>query len=155
MDQLTLLQLSRPRAWAWVLIPFGLGLLASGVHPAALFHPTVAVYVLYFTLPANLLLYGLEYVDEQHSRDQSQRQSLRQLSWQIFAVTVPFLAFMPFLDLLAALAFVAFVAAAILYVRPPLRAKHHPVLRPIFVLRYALPAVFGFFLMGGRLASLF
>ena len=121
----TLYQLSQPKTWLWVLIPFVLGLLLSGVHPAALIHPTVIAFLVYFTLPANLLLHN--------------PKPTGQLRLQIIAITTPFLILLVYLDPLASLVFCSFVATCI----------YTPKLPRLAALRYVLPLAFGFFLMGG------
>lgn len=112
---------------------------------ATLIHPTVGAFILYFTLPANLLLHGVEYIHKQHGHEQADARAVWRLKWQILAVTLPFLILLVYLDPVAILMFSAFVLSGALYPRFP---------KVLLVVRYVLPAVFGFFLMGGSLSSL-
>ena len=137
----TLLQLSKPRTWPLLIVAFLAGLIFSGAPFPTLIHPTVAAFLLYFTLPAHLLMHGTDHILNQQRQPQHSARALWKLKWQMIAVNAPFAILAIYIDLAALVSLIVFVLAAI-FTKQKRYARW---------LDYVLAAIFGFFLIGGSL----
>ncbi len=153
----TLVAASRPISWVNTALPF----LAAAYEVERGLSPVVALGFLYFLVPFNLLMYGVNDIhdyasDRANPRKQSVEGALvppdrRRLVWAGIAITN--------LPLLAALAVVAppvgtatVLAAAVaawVYSAPPLRTKERPFLDSLTsASHFVLPAAAGFLVAG-------
>ena len=156
----SLLRLSRPRFWMYLIGPYIVGLLAGAASPRDVLDWRAACFGLFFLFPANLFVYGVNDAhdfetdalnskkDAYEARAQSSaRQKLLLLS---FGVCVPFVLLAVLVAPARALAMLsAFFLLAHQYSAPPIRAKARPFLDSAFNLLYACPAFFGHALLGG------
>lgn len=170
MEPKHVLRISRPRFWIYLLGPFLVGLAANGFLQSipqaatavdtmtlALSLVPIMVFALYFTLPANLLIYGIndifDYQTDVLNEKKSSYEALvkpgdrRKLWIAIAATNLPFL--IPFA--IAAvlwpwswLAMLGFVVFGIFYSAPPIRAKARPYLDSAFNILYLFPGLYGF-----------
>jgi lycopene elongase/hydratase (dihydrobisanhydrobacterioruberin-forming) len=138
----------------YLLGPFMVALAATSLRPS------VAVWLLglYLTLPANLLIYGVnDLFDTETDRLNPKKRTYetllrpaqrRTLVIAIVATNVPFLALLPFLPG-AWPWLLLFVVTGIGYSMPPLRAKSRPVLDAAFNILYAAPGIAAYVTLSG------
>lgn len=155
----TLLRISRPRFWLYLLGPYLIGLVAGAPHLSGLWDWRTLIYLLYFLLPANLLAYGTNDIfDYETDRLNEKKQEYEQLvspnlyislSRWIVLTNIPFILLLLATNVWAAGVFLLFLFLAVFYSAPPIRAKTKPVLDSLFNALYMLPGLFGYYLAGG------
>ena len=155
------LALSRPRFWIYVLGPYLVGLAAGAASLGDFSQLRVLIFGLFFTLPANLLIYGVndifDYETDVLNAKKTGYETLvppaqRSQLWRCIALlNIPFaLALFAFgLSTAALTAMAAFLFFSLFYSMPPIRAKARPVLDSMFNVLYICPAAFAYFLIGG------
>ncbi len=163
MLKFSLIRVSRPRFWTYVLGPLAVGLAATK-DLSVLTNPLAYVFFLYFTLPANLLIYGINDIfdwetDSKNAKKQGYEAVLppdeRPRLWKSLALTqIPFLILAYFLPLGAKLALLGFAFLSIFYSAPPIRAKSKPFLDASFNFLYVCPGIVGYLLLGPRSLSI-
>ncbi|WP_276272644.1 prenyltransferase [Haloarcula litorea] len=140
--------LSRPRFWLYQGGPVVVGVTYAADAVGELFSPLAVALFLYFTVPANVFLYGVNDVfdrdvDEHNpKKDEGREVSYRGDSvvfWTIVGTGLLALAFVPFLAPLGLLALGAWAFLAVEYSAPPLRFKTTPFLDSISNGLYILP----------------
>lgn len=142
MSFLRFVRLSRPRFWLYELGTFVLGVVAAlpalahtGIFPWT----SILVWSVYFLVPANLLIYGVNDIyDYETDRHNPKKQGYEQLLhprehravwWAIAVTTLPFVAYaIATLSSYALVPLGIFFVCALQYSAPPLRAKARPVL---------------------------
>lgn len=154
------LLISRPRFWLYLAGPYLIGLAAAAQSTADLTGFWVWSFLLYFLLPANLFVYGIndiyDYETDKLNPKKSHYETLvtpdmqaRLANW-ILISNVPFwiLAFgFPLRHILAMLGFILF---GMFYSATPIRAKTKPLLDSVFNILYLFPGWFSFYLAGGH-----
>lgn len=149
-----LLRVSRPRFWMYLLGPYMVALAATSLRP-----PTeVWLLGLYLTLPANLLIYGVnDLFDVETDRLNPKKRDYESLllpsqRWGLVAaillLNLPFLALVPFLPH-AWPWLLLFVVTGVGYSMPPLRAKSRPVLDAVFNILYVAPGLAAYATLSG------
>jgi 4-hydroxybenzoate polyprenyltransferase len=152
---------SRPFSWPNTALPFLAAALLAGRFDAA-----VLLGALYFTLPYNLLLYGVnDLFDYESDRDNPRKGGLvegglvaagdrRRLLALVLATNLPLLAAPALLGGPAAAALAFTVLAALAYSATPLRLKERPGLdSATSALHFVLPAVCGLLLAGASASA--
>jgi 4-hydroxybenzoate polyprenyltransferase len=152
-----LLRASRPVSWINTGLPF----LAAAFEETRALTPLVLLGTLYFLVPYNLLLYGVndlfDYAsDIRNPRKQSLEGGLvapghaRFLWLAVIATNVPVLAVLAWLSgPVGTIALLLTVGVALAYSAPPLRTKERPFLdSTTSALHFVLPAVCGFLVAG-------
>ncbi|MDY6780752.1 MAG: prenyltransferase [Halobacteria archaeon] len=141
--------LSRPRFWLYLGGPVLVGLVYASDSLAELFTPFNLALFLYFLVPANVMLYGVNDVfdadidelnpkkDEKETRYSGDRAVLG----AILLSTVAGIAFLPFLPTESALWLGAFYFLGIEYSAPPLRFKTTPVFDSVTNGLYVIPGI--------------
>ena len=137
-DLRALLAVGRPRAWLATALPF----LIAAVDVDRSLTPVILVGVLYFTIPFDLLVQGID--------ELSVPEAARRTRIAIAATNLPFVAVLVLWGgALAGLALGLAIAAAIAYSAPPIRLKARPLLDAASgALLVVLPAVCGAFVAG-------
>ena len=141
------LTISRPRFWIYLIGPYIIALAAAGTWPDI----TLLLFGLYLTLPANLLIYGVNDIfdrktDELNTKKQGYEtlladKSVRPLAWTIAIINLPFLLYLALsLPPSANLWLLVFVITGVGYSLPPIRAKARPLLDSLFNILYVAPA---------------
>jgi len=145
-----LITISRPRFWIYVVGPFWL--CAAILYPAIHNVLQGIIFLLYFTFPANILIYGINDIydnetDILNGKKNSYEQVLlksdrKKLLWVIFITNIPFLIYGFFvLPVSSLVCLIFFVALSWQYSAPPLRAKAIPFVDSIVSgLLYIVPA---------------
>ena len=163
-----LVRVSRPRFWVYVLGPFAVGLAAhrtlTPTSPGVFGLPIAWLWALYFTLPANLLIYGVNDIfdyetDVLNAKKRGYEAVVppddRKKLWAaILLANLPFAPLALFLPGGAWLALFAFANLAFWYSAPPIRAKARPLLDAAFNLLYVCPGFVAYFLLGPKVFSL-
>lgn len=153
-----ILIISRPRFWIYLVGPYVIALAAAGVWPDA----TLLLFGLYLTLPANLLIYGLNDIyDRETDRLNAKKQgyesllsdaSVRPIVWLILATNLPFLLYLGLsLPLAANLWLLVFIITGVGYSLPPIRAKARPIFDSLFNILYVAPAFAVYVAASGQL----
>lgn len=165
MSPLKLLRVSRPRFWIYVLGPLLVGAGAIINTNTSLISWQLLALALYFTLPANLLIYGVndifDYESDKHNAKKQGYEELveknehRLITLAILATNLPFLLLLPHLEWQAIVSIIVFLLLGIFYSAPPIRAKTKPFLDSASNILYMMPGLAGFFVAGGSNLSPF
>jgi len=154
---LFMLNVSRPRFWFYIFGPYIVGLIA-GINTAdELSDISYLLFGLYFLLPANVLVYGIndtfDYETDIVNAKKTGYELLvppeRRISLLVFValVTSPFVIAVVFLNLPAMTAAFVFLFLSIFYSVPPIRAKTKPFLDSAFNVLYVMPGLFAYSLV--------
>ncbi|MBK9154073.1 MAG: UbiA family prenyltransferase [Chloracidobacterium sp.] len=141
-----LLKVSRPRFWLYVLGPYLVGLAAGAASTDDLNRIEVLVFGLYFLLPANLLIYGIndifDFETDRKNPKKTEYEMLvrpashRKLLFWMIALNLPFAAASIYLAPQAIFSLAGFFFFSIFYSAPPIRAKQVPFLDSAFNVLY-------------------
>ena len=156
-----LLKVSRPRFWIYILGPYIVGLIAASQNIEALIVPHYFALAIHFTLPANLLVYGVNDIfDYETDRLNPKKVAYEALVTPerrtilviaIFALNLPFVSQLIHVPLAAINMLVVFVLLSVFYSAPPIRAKAKPFLDSAFNVLYIMPGVFAYSMASGDL----
>lgn len=134
-----------------------MGLAAGATTLSEFFHWPILLFALYFTLPANLLVYGVndifDYETDCANAKKTGYESLvppdeRAALWRAIALyNLPFVPLLFWVSPAASLGFFCFLLFGITYSAPP-RFKTKPLLDAASNVLYIFPGVFAFFLIG-------
>ncbi|QQS43399.1 prenyltransferase [Candidatus Roizmanbacteria bacterium] len=147
----TILFISRPRFWIYLLGPFLVGFVAAAGISDAVVSPVFWYGFFFFLLPANVFLYGVnDFFDgdtDIHNEKKGIKESLMRASDRAFYMRVSLISFLfalpffLFLDTQSTLLLAVFFLLAFFYSAPPLRLKAKPFLDFISNILYILPGV--------------
>lgn len=155
-----LLSATRPRFWLYLGGPYLLGYAAAADSPYRLLQPEFWLYLIYFLLPANLMLYGANDLGDADTDALNPKKGTmearmgtraRPLAWAVTAsllVGVAALAGLPNWPARGAMALFLFLSLA--YSLPPLRLKARPFLDMASNVLYAMPGFVGYLQGGGE-----
>lgn len=152
-------KVSRPRFWLYVFGPYIVGLAAGASTRDDFLRIENLVFGLYFLLPANLLVYGVNDIFDWETdrlnpkKDEYEMlvrpESHRQLWIWIVLLNLPFVVAACFLAPGALRSLVGFSFFSVFYSAPPIRAKAIPVVDSLFNILYVFPAAFAYQMMTG------
>ena len=156
------LRVSRTRFWFYIAGPFTVGCIWGAQRFLDLANIEFFVYMFYYLIPANVFLYGVnDYYDYETDLLNPKKQDkeylvpegeLRMLRNILIAVGVLSLALLPFQkDNTERLIFSGFLFLSYFYSAKPLRFKAVPFLDSASNILYALPGVFAYIQVTGRL----
>ncbi len=143
--------------------PVVLGFLAAT--PSLALLPFAAYLLIYFSFPANLLIYGVndifDFATDQHNAKKGTYEVLLQPSQRkkvwltIIALNLIFLVPLMYLELshggfLVSLSLLGFLFFGIFYSAPPIRAKEIPFLDSFFNILYVFPGIAAYLVGGGN-----
>jgi 4-hydroxybenzoate polyprenyltransferase len=151
-----LFRLSRPRFWFYLAGPVLVGLVYAAASPEGLLSPLSYALFLYFLLPANLFLYGVnDYFDSgiDVENPKKKEQEVRYTGDVVVAAAVVTsgllgVAFVPFLSFDALVWLGVFYALAVGYSAPPTRFKTVPFADSISNGLYIVPGVVAYLSLG-------
>jgi len=156
--------MSRPRFWLYLAGPVIVGVVYAAGAPAQFFSVPAVSAFLYFLVPANIFLYGVNdiYDADVDAHNPKKDDGGREVRYQGDAVVVMvvFLAagvgvfLVPFLPPAGIYALVGFYALGTQYSAPPLRLKTTPFLDSLSNGLYVLPGVIAYAAIGGQLPPL-
>jgi 4-hydroxybenzoate polyprenyltransferase len=161
---MSVFKISRPRFYSYLFGPFLIGGAAAFAYPLEITSLNFLLFLLYFTIPANIFLYGVNDIfdtetDANNPKKHSHEHLLQLRERKPLVLTVTSIAILS----LVALLFVNTIAAAMLsiflflsfsYSAPPLRFKARPFLDAYSNVLYAFPGFFAYALLGGQLPTL-
>ncbi|WP_324662674.1 prenyltransferase [Haloarcula sediminis] len=142
--------LSRPRFWLYQGGPVVVAVTYAADGPGELFSPLAVALFLYFTVPANVFLYGVNDIfDRDIDEHNPKKDEGREVSYRGDRVVVAAIVasgllaagFLPWLPALGSLALVAWAALSVEYSAPPLRFKTTPFLDSLSNGLYILPGI--------------
>ncbi|WP_262178217.1 prenyltransferase [Haloarcula laminariae] len=142
--------LSRPRFWLYQGGPVVVAATYAADGPGELFSPLAVALFLYFTVPANVFLYGVNDIfDRDIDEHNPKKDEGREVSYRGDRVVVAAIVasgllaagFLPWLPPLGLLALFGWAALSIEYSAPPLRFKTTPFLDSLSNGLYILPGV--------------
>ncbi|MES3516202.1 MAG: prenyltransferase [Natronomonas sp.] len=144
-----LLRLSRPRFWMYLAGPVIVGVAYAATTVEELFAPIGIALFLYFVLPANFLLYGINDVFDVEIDEANPKKEEREIRYHgdrlvpvvVIASALIGLGFLPFLPGAGIAAMVLFLFLAVQYSAPPFRFKTTPFLDSASNGLYILPGV--------------
>lgn len=156
--------LSRPRFWFYLAGPVILGVVYAADSTGDLFSPIVLALLLYFLIPANVFLYGvndrfdveIDRLNPKKSADgkESQFREDPVVITAIVLATVLGVGFVPFLSLAAIVALAGFFFLGFAYSAPPFRFKTTPFLDSFSNGLYILPGVVAYAHVAGEVPPL-
>lgn len=156
-----ILKVSRPRFWVYLLGPYLVGLVAAIATREELLNWHFALFALYFTLPANLLVYGVndicDYETDKLNPKKADYEALvtperrTTVLLAILLTNLPFVAGLIYVPLVAINSLIAFLLLSIFYSAWPIRAKAKPFLDSAFNILYIMPGIFAYAMITGDL----
>lgn len=152
-----LLALSRPRFWLYLAGPVLVGVAYAASEPSELADPVAVALFVYFLVPANIFLYGINDIFDADLDAENPKKTDKEVRYRgrrivppaVIASAILGLAFLPFLPTNAAVAFVGFIILGAAYSVPPLRFKTTPFLDSLSNGLYVLPAVVAYATIAG------
>lgn len=150
-----ILKLSRPRFWLYTLGPFLIGIAAGG-NMNSLFRFEIWYGFLYFLLPANLFIYGVNdyfdrHIDSINPKKHKQEAYMRQKDarYSLILVILSALLALPlfFVSLQITAALLTFLFVGFFYSSPPLRFKTKIVFDSLSNFFYIIPGIISYILM--------
>ena len=159
-----LYDVSRPRFWIYLAGTYAVGF-AFGIDSQFDFYTVeFFIYLLYFTFPANLFLYGVnDFFDVDTDEDNPKKgeeeyfargDERKTLLYAVLAVAVLSAALFIFQDPVMKGLFTAFLALSIMYSTPPIRFKARPGFDSLSNILYGMPGFLGYYQASGDLPSL-
>lgn len=155
----TILKISRPRFWFYLAGPYLIGLAAAADSWGEAWSMPSLIWGLFWLLPANLLLYGVNDINDYATDRRNPKKKLYEqlvkpdqfadLKRAILIATLPFFPMLFVSGRLAVGILYLFLGLAYFYSAPPIRAKSIPFLDSVFNILYILPGLFGYVLAGG------
>lgn len=158
-----ILKLSRPRFWSYIVGPFLVGS-AFGVENLYNLDFRFLVLLLYFLIPANLLIYSINdisdrFIDALNSKKDEKElrvdEKNKELVTKVFYISlfISFLTFVFLKDEISRILFLIFIFLSVFYSLPPLRFKTKVFLDFISNALYILPGIIGFYEASSRLPN--
>ncbi len=154
-----LLKVSRPRFWFYIFGPYLVGLVAAAETRGDLLDWRFALFGLYFLLPANLLIYGVndifDYETDKLNEKKNAYETLvvpdrrKSLTIAILTTNIPFIIASIIFASAALPSLVGFLFFSIFYSAPPIRAKTKPFLDSAFNILYVFPGAFAYQMISG------
>lgn len=159
-----LINVSRPRFWIYVFGPYLVGLAAGASSKEELLRVESLIFALYFLIPANLLIYGINDIfdfetDRLNPKKSEYEILVRPVSHRILSIAVvllnlPFIVLAYFLVPQALPSLAGFIFFSVFYSASPIRAKAIPILDSIFNVLYVFPGAFAYQMLTGSFPPL-
>lgn len=157
MNVVQLLKTSRPRFWFYLLGPYLIGVISAGqINP---FPWQLVLWGIFFTLPANLFLYGVNDIFDWETDKLNPKKTGYELlvtpkdrsvlAVSIILLLLPGIALCIYSNIQVIFSFLSFLLLGFFYSAPPIRAKTKPFLDALFNILYITPAFVGYFLSDG------
>ena len=156
---MNIVRISRPRFWLYLFGPYLVGLAAAPTSTSDFVRVDSILFGLYFLLPANLLVYGIndifDFETDRLNPKKTEYEMLvrpehhRTLAFWSLALNLPFLILAFWIAFPALISLAVFLVLSVLYSAPPVRAKTLPVVDSIFNVLYVLPGAFAYQMLTG------
>jgi len=164
MSLKTLLEISRPRFWMYLAGPFIIAYALGASSESQFFSLQFLLYFIYFLVPANVFLYGINDLADtdtdqfntrkdkyEHSLNSSQQRPL--ILALIGCVVIMCITSLLTADLTGQLLLFLLMGLSFAYSFPPFRWKARPFIDSASNILYIIPGIFGYHLLTGRLPS--
>lgn len=158
------IKISRPRFYSYLFGSFLIGGAAGFAHQLQMTDQKFLLFLLFFTFPANLFLYGINDIydteTDQHNPKKRSHEHLLEmqqhsaLRWAVKSVAVLALSTLLLVNWIAAIILCAFMFLSYSYSAPPLRFKARPFWDAYSNLLYVLPGFFAYALYTQQFPSL-
>jgi len=156
--------ISRPRFWLYLAGPFIIAYAIGSSHQSQFFSLQFLLYFIYFLVPANVFLYGVNDLadtdtDQFNARKNGYEQSLKSTQKRLLILTligcIAITCFTALVtaDLTRVLLLFLLMGLSIAYSLPPFRWKAHPFIDSASNILYVIPGIFGYHLLAGELPS--
>ncbi len=160
-----ILKISRPRFWSYLAGPFLIGFVMGNGVNTVFTNPLFILFMLYFLLPANILLYGINDLFDTDTDKFNEKKKTHELLFKSYnesilqisvlasiGISLLLIFFIP--STISKIIFVLFLLLSIFYSTPPLRFKKHPFVDSASNVLYVLPGLFGYLLYGNSVSAL-
>ena len=158
--------LSRPRFWSYLAGPFSIGYLSATDTLVGFSFPEFFGWLLYFLIPANIILYGLNDISDEETDQINNKKHTKEV--RVSAKNrqlVKYVVFLTFFisliggiffakTMLARIVLVLFFCLSYSYSLPPFRFKAKPFIDSLSNSLYILPGIFGYTLITSQLPPL-
>lgn len=156
-------KISRPRFWSYLAGPFLIGFVMGNGITTTFTNPLFYVFLLYFLIPANVMLYGINdlfdndtdmYNAKKKTHEllfKSYNESVLQMS-VLVSVGISVLLIILAPNIITKIIFICFLLLSIFYSTPPFRFKKHPFIDSISNILYVLPGLFGYMFYNNSLS---
>ena len=154
-----IIRTSRPRFWIYLFGPYLIGLTAGASSPSDLLRLDSILFGIFFLLPANLLVYGVNDIFDFETDSVNPKKAgyesfvgperRQKLLVSIGLLNLPFLIAAILLAPAALPSLAGFLFFSVLYSAPPVRAKAVPILDSLFNILYVLPGAFAYQMLTG------
>jgi len=152
-----LLRVSRPRFWLYLAGPVVVGVAYAARTPAELFAPVAVALFVYFLVPANVFLYGVNDIFDADVDVENPKKEGREVRYRggrlvpglVALAGVLGLAFVPFVPAAGVVALAAFLLVSVEYSAPPFRFKTTPFLDSASNGLYVLPGIVAYTAIAG------
>ena len=161
---INIVRISRPRFWLYLFGTYLVGLAAGAGSTSDFLRVDSILFGLYFLLPANLLVYGINDIfDFETDRLNPKKaeyemlvrpESHRHLAIWTIVLNLPFLVAAYFVAYSALFPLAAFLILSIFYSAPPIRAKAMPIVDSLFNILYVFPGAFAYQMITGNFPPL-
>lgn len=161
-----IINISRPRFWLYILGSFLIGIGAyTSLSNAVILNIDIVWWMIYFTLPANLFVYGINDLADNDTDQFNEKKGTYEekistsdrkiLIISILLTNIPFLFLYFKLNTLSQVMLIVFFILNILYSLPPIRLKTRPFIDSISngVICAAI-GLFGYVILGGESISI-
>lgn len=147
--------MSRPKFWLYTAGPYLIGYLAAIKDPLQLLTPSFIVNTLFFLIPANIFLYGInDFFDrdtdalnvKKGSKEFLMKNHDEQWLMAVLFIVLAISALLLFLQqfLLTSALLVAFIFLSYAYSAPPFRFKARPLIDSFSNVLYIIPGIIGY-----------
>nr|WP_303651973.1 prenyltransferase [Halovenus rubra] len=151
--------LSRPRFWLYLAGPVVVGVVYAATATTEFFQPVTVALFVYFLVPANIFLYGINDrfdvdIDEVNPKKSAEGREVRYAGGNAVTTVVLVsgaagLAFVSVVPVEGTAAIVAFLALGAAYSVPPVRFKTTPIVDSVSNGLYVMPAVVAYGAVAG------
>lgn len=156
-----ILKMSRPRFWLYLAGPALVGMVFGASNPSELLTPLNLFLFLYFLIPANIMLYGINDYFDRDVDEENPKKDEKEAKWQpgkltdgtVLASAVLSLGLLV-LPQITWIWSAAFLFLSLEYSAPPLRFKIRPFLDSISNGLYLMPFVISFTAVNGSIPPL-
>ncbi len=149
-----ILLISRPRFWMYLIGPFLIGATSSIEITQLIEQPLFWIGLIFFSLPANLLIYGINDLADQDTdkfNEKKEGYEIRfQQNWEksllytLILSNFPFILWLTISNSSIILSLSWFIFLGLTYSLPPLRFKSRPLFDSLSNFLYILPGIVGF-----------
>lgn len=157
----TLLRVSRPRFWMYLVGPYLIGIGASQeFNNAVAVNSSIWWWLLFFSFPANLFIYGVNDIADTDTDQFNEKKGtyeakiaqkdIKKISWSIILFMLPFVPLVWDSSIQEQILFLIFIISGAFYSLPPIRMKAIPFIDSLSNgVLYTMAGLMGYYAAGG------